>query len=102
MTGERSDGQSFTPVSRCRQLEGMPLVPYTAERLLDIGTSRSGHGRRGERSTTPGVRMVSLHALEPRGREGSRICGAREVVRLGAEQRPDGEGELGAKPKTRG
>lgn len=38
---ERSDGQTFTALSRCRELRNMLLHPFAFERLLRIGTSKS-------------------------------------------------------------
>ncbi|CAB1111050.1 unnamed protein product [Ectocarpus sp. CCAP 1310/34] len=42
---ERSDGQSFTAFSRCRTLENMLLEPFSLERFLKIGDSRSFQSR---------------------------------------------------------
>ncbi|CAM9460002.1 unnamed protein product, partial [Laminaria digitata] len=38
---ERTDGQTFTALSRCRQLCGMLLETFDVERLVRIGSSNS-------------------------------------------------------------
>ncbi|CAN0170751.1 unnamed protein product [Scytosiphon promiscuus] len=42
---ERTDGQSFTAFSRCRAVENMLLQPFSCERFMRIGQSRSFEGR---------------------------------------------------------
>ena len=42
---EKSDGQSFTALSRCRSLENMLLEPFSLERFMRIGSSTSFQAR---------------------------------------------------------
>ncbi|CAN0290231.1 unnamed protein product, partial [Scytosiphon promiscuus] len=44
---EKSDGQSFTAFSRCRALENILIQPFSLERFLKIGSSRSFRSRLG-------------------------------------------------------
>eukprot|EP00752_Nemacystus_decipiens_P018636 g16710.t1 len=105
---EKSDGQSFTALSRCRPLENMLLEPFSLERFMNIGGSTSFRARldaldrvRAIEDRTRGAHGLPFHHRPPRPQRPAHVRG-RGGAGTGAGAGGGGRGGRGGIGTTRG